>query len=148
MRLLELHLEAARAEHLALEIHAQFAVGDFPILDALAAHVGDGEVRLRDKLDAVNAGALDGEREQVVGEQARLLEAHGDAVGDVEHGFEALDLHGEREGPAVKPIRRERAARGVHLAQARDGVHLDEHFLRGNGERTGLAIRAQRLGRQ
>ena len=148
VRLLELHLETARAEHLIFEIHAQFAVGDFPIIHALAAHVGDGEVRLRHEIEAVNAGALDIQAERVRDEQAGFLEAHGDAVIDVHDGFEAFHFDREREGAAVKAIRRERAAGGVDLAQAGGGIDLDEQFLGGHGERAGLAVHAGRLGRE
>ena len=146
-RLFELHIQPSAAEHLGGETNAKFTIGGLPILHAFAAHVGDDEAGLRRQIDCVDAGLLDVERERVLDEQTCFFEPHTDAIRDLQHGLDATELRREREGTSVEAVGRERIRSGVHLAQAGDGIDLDDHILRVEREAAGLAFNLQRLRR-
>ena len=105
-RLFELHVERARAEDTVGEGDAQGAVGELPILHAVAAHFADREAGLRREVEGVDAGALDVERECVRDEQPRLFEPYRRAVGNFHERLDAFEFRRQLDGSPVEPIRR------------------------------------------
>ena len=145
--LFQLHVQPARTEQARGKIHEDFSVAEIPVVNALAAHVRDGESGLRRQFQRVNAGLLDVQREAVRNHQPRFFEPRADAVGDADDRFDGFEFERERERPGVELIRRQRIARRVDLSQPGQRGGFDQRVLGGNGERTGFALDVQRLRR-
>ena len=146
-RLFQLHLEPPGAEHARGEIHADFSVNDLPILNAFAAHVRDGESRLRRQLKSVNAGFFDPERQTVGNHQPRFFEPHVYTVNGGDDRLDMLEFERQREGTGVEPVGGEGVVRCVDLAQTGERPDFDEHVFSGNRQRPGFPLHIQWLRR-
>ena len=125
----ELHVQPARAEELGGKIHAQFAVRNFPIFNAVATDVRDVEPGLRRQFEIIQAGLFDGEIDAMADEQAGVFEADGNPVLGFDERLDAFEFRGDGNGAPVKSKGSEDPGCGIDLAQAVNGVDVRQHVF-------------------
>ena len=146
-RLLQLHVQFARAEDAGGKVHAQFSIAHLPVLHPFAPHVGDGKSGGRQKFHRINAGLLDVDREAVRDHEPGFFKPRIHTVSHADDRLNATELERDGERPGVETVGGDGLVRRVDLAQAGERFDFDERVLGGNGERAGFAFDFERLRR-